>query len=88
MDIEDVVDPNGPPPWLHLLSPVQKAWREKQILKGREPDDYILSQLQEAGRWPEPKIKKVKKAKKAKEAKRKASKAKNATRSKGRKKIR
>ena len=52
MDVEDVVDPNGPPPWLHLLTPMQKAWREKQILKGRDPDSYIESKLKEDGRWP------------------------------------
>ena len=52
MDVEDIVDPNGPPPWLHLLAPMQKAWREKQILKGRDPDSYIESQLKEAGLWP------------------------------------
>jgi hypothetical protein len=52
MDVEDIVDPNGPPPWLHLLTPMQKAWREKQILKGRDPDSYIESQLKEAELWP------------------------------------
>ena len=44
----------GPsPPWLHLLRPDQRAWRESQILKGRDPDSYIESQLREAGAWPE-----------------------------------
>jgi hypothetical protein len=52
MDVEDIVDPNGPPPWLHLLSSMQRAWREKQILKGRDPDPYILDRLKEAGSWP------------------------------------
>jgi hypothetical protein len=52
MDVEDIVDPNGPPPWLHLLTPMEKAWRETQILKGRNPDSHIESQLKEAGRWP------------------------------------
>jgi len=53
MYVEDVVDPNGPPAWLHLLSPLQKAWREKQILKGRNPDTYIEGKLKDAGLWPE-----------------------------------
>jgi hypothetical protein len=53
MDIEDIVDPEGPPPWLHLLTPMQKAWLENQILKGRNPDSYIEGQLKEAERWPE-----------------------------------
>jgi hypothetical protein len=51
-NVEDIVDPDGPPPWLHLLAPMQRAWREKQILKGRNPDPYIVSRLEEAGRWP------------------------------------
>jgi hypothetical protein len=54
-DVEDIVDPDGPPPWLRLLSPMQKAWRETQILKGRDPDPYIVKQLKEAGDWPEKK---------------------------------
>lgn len=53
MDVEDIVDPNGPPPWLHLLTPMERAWREKQILKGRNPDPYIVDRLKEAGSWPE-----------------------------------
>jgi hypothetical protein len=52
MGIEDIVDPDGPPPWLSLLSPMERAWREKQILKGRDPDFYIEGQLKEAGKWP------------------------------------
>jgi hypothetical protein len=52
MDVEDIVDPNGPPAWLYLLKPMQRAWREKQILMGRDPDPYILSRLKEAGSWP------------------------------------
>jgi hypothetical protein len=52
MNVEDIVDPDGPPPWLHLLSPMQRAWREKQILKGRDPDSYIEQKLREAGEWP------------------------------------
>lgn len=39
------------PPWLFLLSPMQKAWREDQLLKGRDPDAYIEQQLIEAGKW-------------------------------------
>lgn len=52
MDTDDLVDPNGPPAWLKLLSPMQKAWRETQILKGRDPDSYIEEQLRDAGKWP------------------------------------
>ena len=40
------------PPWLHLLEPMNKAWREKQILKGRDPDPYIEQELRKAGAWP------------------------------------
>jgi hypothetical protein len=68
-DIEDIVDPDGPPPWLHLLNPLQRDWRETQILKGRDPDSHIERELRRAGRWPERKAKKVKKAKKAKKVK-------------------
>lgn len=39
-------------PWLHLLEPENRAWREKQILKGRDPDPYIEKQLVESGSWP------------------------------------
>jgi len=39
-------------PWLHLLNDMEKAWRETQILKGRDPDPYIVEQLKEAGKWP------------------------------------
>ena len=55
--LSDIVDPDGPPPWLHLPSPIQQAWREKRIMKGRDPDPYIVNQLMEAGRWPEKKAK-------------------------------
>ncbi|NEU14741.1 hypothetical protein G3T14_21930 [Methylobacterium sp. BTF04] len=51
METDQIVDPDGSPPWLHLLSALQRDWREKQILKGRNPDAYIQSQLVEAGRW-------------------------------------
>jgi hypothetical protein len=40
------------PVWLHLLSPTQRAWRVKQILKGRDPDYYMEQQLREAKLWP------------------------------------
>ena len=40
------------PEWLHLLTPAQKLWREKQISKGRDPDYYLEQQLREAKIWP------------------------------------
>lgn len=43
------------PPWLHLLKPFDRNWREKEIAKGRNPDPYIEQQLREAGVWPEKK---------------------------------
>lgn len=46
---EDVI--GSPPPWLHLLSAAQRAWRESQILKGRNPDPYIEDRLRESGAW-------------------------------------
>ena len=52
-DLYDI-DNGNPPPWLHLLSYMERGWREKQILKGRNPDSYIEKQLREAGHWPEP----------------------------------
>lgn len=55
MDDEEydrIVDPNGPPPWVHLLSQQQRDWRASQILKGRNPDPYIEEQLRDAGDWP------------------------------------
>ena len=43
----------GPsPPWLYLLAAPWRAWRESQIMKGRNPDTYIEEQLVEAGKWP------------------------------------
>lgn len=43
------------PPWLHLLSLMERGWREKQILvRGRDPDPHIEDQLRMAGCWPEP----------------------------------
>ena len=41
------------PPWLHLLTPHEQAWREKQISKGRDADSYIEQTLLDSGRWPE-----------------------------------
>lgn len=29
-----------------------RSWREDQILKGRDPDSYIESQLVKEGKWP------------------------------------
>lgn len=43
----------GSPPWLHLLTFMQRGWREDQILRGRNPDFHILSQLRADGLWPE-----------------------------------
>jgi|GEM_PF-4577465 len=40
------------PDWLYLLQPEQRAWREKQFLKGRNPDNDIEMKLREAGEWP------------------------------------
>jgi hypothetical protein len=67
VDVEDIVDPDGPPPWLHLLSPLQRAWREKQILKGRDPAPYIVSRLKQAGKWPVKKKRAKKKSAKRKD---------------------
>lgn len=49
--------PKGPqgqiePPWLHLLEPIWRGWREKEIGYGRNPDTYIEGKLVEAGKWP------------------------------------
>jgi hypothetical protein len=40
------------PPWLHLLTPMQRGWREKQLAKGRDPDVHIERELRKAGKWP------------------------------------
>lgn len=40
------------PPWFHLLDDVNKAWREDQIVRGKNPDPYIEAQLKAAGVWP------------------------------------
>ena len=48
----DDSDPlNHLPPWLFLLTPMERGWRETQILKGRNPDPHIERQLIEAGKW-------------------------------------
>lgn len=39
------------PPWLFLLSPMDRGWRETQILKGRNPDPHIERELIAAGKW-------------------------------------
>ena len=52
MSAEDLADRNCPPPWLHLLSPVLRAWRETQVLEGSDPDLYIEQRLRESGEWP------------------------------------
>lgn len=31
---------------------MQRAWRDKQFAKGRDPDAYIEQKLREAGVWP------------------------------------
>lgn len=49
---EEVIGPA--PPWLHLLSQVQRDWRATQILNGRDPDGYIEERLREEGQWPMP----------------------------------
>lgn len=46
---EDLLGPA--PPWLHLLQPQWRAWRENEILRGRNPDPYIEKQLIERGQW-------------------------------------
>ena len=43
------------PPWLHLLDAANRAWREDQFMKGRNPDSFIESKLRDAGKWPPPK---------------------------------
>ena len=52
MSIEDLADRANPPPWLHLLSPVLRAWRETQVREGTDPDLYIEQRLRGAGVWP------------------------------------
>lgn len=45
-------DKSAPPPWLHLLDPIYRGWREDQILKGRNPDPHIEEELRKEGLWP------------------------------------
>jgi len=54
--IQDDDDEFGIPsvPWLHLLPPEGRAWREDQYLKGRNPDPHLEQQLRDAGKWPLP----------------------------------
>lgn len=40
------------PPWLHLLEPDQKAWREGQIATGQDPDSFLEKHLVKIGKWP------------------------------------
>ncbi len=40
------------PPWLHLLSPFDRRWREKERGKGRDPDSHIEKELRATGVWP------------------------------------
>lgn len=39
-------------PWLPLLGPMQRAWREMEITNGRNPDTSIEEHLRETGAWP------------------------------------
>ena len=39
-------------PWLPLLGPLQRAWREMEIINGRNPDASIEEHLRETGAWP------------------------------------
>ncbi len=39
------------PPWLWLLSPLERGWREDQLLKGRNPDSHIEAELIRADKW-------------------------------------
>ena len=43
------------PPWFHLLDRGSKVWREKQLARGRNPDDHLEKRLREKGVWPEEK---------------------------------
>lgn len=40
------------PPWLYLLEPEWKAWRENEIARGRDPDRHIEQELRKVGKWP------------------------------------
>ena len=37
------------PAWLFLLDPLERGWREKQLLKGRDPDSHIEAETH--SRW-------------------------------------
>lgn len=55
-DFEEIPEIDLPSaPWTHLLNPMQRAWREDQFVKGRNPDPHIEAQLREGGLWPEKK---------------------------------
>jgi hypothetical protein len=45
-------DDEGEPPWLYLVDDAGRAWREKQLAKGRDPDPYMEKVLREQGIWP------------------------------------
>ena len=49
---DEMAENVGHPPWLKHLTPEWQAWREKQILKGRDPDPYIKDKLIEASVLP------------------------------------
>lgn len=51
-DGEPIIDPDGEPAWLHLLTAAQRAWRTNEVMKGRNPDEYLEQQLREAKLWP------------------------------------
>ena len=40
------------PPWLPLLNALHLEWRERELLKGNDPDPVIEARLREAGKWP------------------------------------
>ena len=40
------------PPWLPLLNAMQRDWRDREVLRDRDPDPSIEKQLREIGQWP------------------------------------
>ena len=40
------------PPWFPLLNAMQRDWRDREILRDRNPDPSIEKQLREIGKWP------------------------------------
>ena len=40
------------PPWLDLLNALQSEWRLTEILRDRNPDPYLETQLRANGVWP------------------------------------